>query len=86
MSSRIFRTLRGRITLTDTMLIYKPRRRGTPRICILRADITSVRVVTTVYWFVGARTDVLVHHRDGVLTMPRVGQRTAAKLRAALGF
>jgi hypothetical protein len=82
----VFRTRRAIITLTGAMLIYEPKRRDQQRVSIARADITSVRVVTTVYWFIPARTDMLVHHRDGLLTIPQVGHRTARKLRAALGF
>jgi hypothetical protein len=82
----VFRTRRAIITVTGTTLIYDPKRRDQQRVIVARADITEVRLVTVAYWFIRARTDMLVHYRGGLLTIPRVGRRTAARLRTALGF
>jgi hypothetical protein len=86
MSTRVFRARRGRVTLTDDMLTYEPKGDPQQRVRVARADITLVRVVTIAYWAVPVRTDVLVHHRGGALTIPHVGVRTANALRRALGF
>lgn len=83
-TARVFRTRRATITLTGTTLIYDPKRRDQQRVIVARADITDVRLVTRVYWFIPARSDMLVHYRGGVLTIPHIGRRTAARLRAAL--
>jgi len=86
MSTRVFRTRRGRITLTDEMLIYEEKREPHRRVRLARTDITEIRIVTRVYWLTPARIDVMAHHRGGVLTIPRVGRRTAEALKKALGF
>ena len=86
MSTRVFRTRRGRITLTDDLLVYEPKGDLQQRVSVARADITLVRVVTIAYWSVPVRTDVLIHHHGGMLTIPHVGVRTANALRTALGF
>jgi hypothetical protein len=86
MSTRVFRTRRGRITLTDDMLTYEPKDDPLQRVYVARADITLVRVVTSAYWSVPVRTDVLVHHLGGLLIIPHCGARTARALRKALGF
>lgn len=86
MATRVFRTRRGRITLTDDMLTYAPKDDPQQRVQVARVDITLVRVVTTAYWSFPARTDVLVHHRGGLLTIPQCGRKTAYALRTALGF
>jgi hypothetical protein len=86
MSTRVFRTRSGRITLTDDMLIYEPKGDPQQRVRLARADITLVRVVTTAYWSVPVRIDVLIHHRGGLLTIPQCGARTAVALRTELGF
>jgi hypothetical protein len=84
MATRVFRTRRGRITFTDETLTYEPKREPPQRVA--RADITLVRVVTIAYWSIPVRTDVLIHHRGGALTIPQVGVRTAEALKRALGF
>ena len=86
MSTRVFKTRRGRITLTDETLTYEPKREPQRRVSCARADITEVRVVTHVYWFAPAWTEMTVRHRGGVLNMSHVGRRTAEALRTALGF
>jgi hypothetical protein len=86
MATRVFRTRRGRVTLTDDLLTYAPKGDPQQRVQVRRADITVVRVVTTAYWSIPARTDVLVHHHGGLLTIPHCGVRTARALRTALGF
>jgi hypothetical protein len=85
-TARVFRTRRAIITLTDTTLIYEPKREPQRRVSIARADITEVRLVTHVYWHMPVRLEVLVHHRGGTLSIPQVGRRTAERLREALGF
>jgi hypothetical protein len=67
-ATRVFKTRRGRITLTDATLIYEPKRDPQRRVSIARADITEVSV----------------RHRGGVLNISHVGRRTAEALRAAL--
>jgi hypothetical protein len=86
MTPRVFRTRRGRVTLTDDSLTYTPKGDPQQRVRVARADITLVRVVTTAYWSIPARTDVLVHHHGGLLTIPHCGRKTANALRTALGF
>ena len=86
MATRVFRTRRGRITLTDEALIYEQIRDPHVRVSVARADITEVRIVTYAHWLMPVRIDVLIHHRRGLLTIPRVGRRTAEALRVALGF
>lgn len=81
MATRVFRTRRGRITLTDDMLIYEPRRDPQRRVSCARAEITEVRVVTHVYWFTPAWTEITVRHHEGVINIPHVGRRTAEALR-----
>ena len=85
-TARVFRTRRAIITLTDTTLIYEPRRDPHLRVSVARADITEVRLITYAYWRIPVRTDVLVHHRGSLLSIPHVGRRRAERLRAALGF
>ena len=86
MPIRVFRTRRGRITLTDEKLIYEQKREPQWRVDIARADITEVRLITHTYWFTPAWIEVLVHYRGGTLSIPHVGRRTAEALRKALGF
>jgi hypothetical protein len=86
MATRVFRTRRGRITLTDETLIYEDKREPQRRVSLARADITEIRIVTRVYWLTPARNDVMAHHRGGVLTISHVGRRTAEALKKALGF
>jgi hypothetical protein len=86
MSTRVFRTRRGRITLTDETLLYEPTREPQRRVSCARAEITEMRVVTHVYWFAPAWTEITVRHRGGVLHVAHVGRRTANALRRALGF
>jgi hypothetical protein len=86
MTTRVFRTRRGRITLTDQTLINEEKGEPQRRVRVLRADISDVRIVTYAYWRMPVRIDALIHHRRGLLTIPRVGRRTAEALRAALGF
>jgi hypothetical protein len=86
MSTRVFRTRHGRITLTDETLTYEPKDEPQRRASCARADITEVRIVTYAYWFAPFWIDVVVHHRGGVLTIPRIGHRTARALQKALGF
>jgi hypothetical protein len=85
MSTRVFRTRRGRIILTDEALIYEPKREPQRRVSCARADITEVRIVTHAYWFTPPWIDVMVYYRGGALTMSHVGRRTAEALRTALG-
>jgi hypothetical protein len=87
MSTRVFRTRRGRISLTDETLTYEEKREPHRRVSLAaRTDITEIRIVTRVYWLTPARIDVMAHHRGGMLTIPRVGRRTAEALKKALGF
>lgn len=86
MATRVFRTRRGRITLTDETLTYEQKRDPPLRVSIARVDITLVRVVTTASWSFPMRTDILIHHRGGLLTIPHCGARTANAVRRALGF
>jgi hypothetical protein len=86
MATRVFRTRRGRITLTDETLTYEPKGEPERRVSCARADITEVRVVTHVQWFAPAWTELLVRHRGGVINISRVGRRTAEALKSALGF
>jgi hypothetical protein len=84
--TRVFRTRRGRITLTDDTLVYD-QTRGTPRNDrILRTDIAGVHLITHVHMFTPVWVEVLVLLRNGVLTIPHVGPRTARRLQKALGF
>ena len=86
MATQVFRTRRGRITVTDTMLLYEQKRNPPMSVRVARADITAVRLITHAYWFTPPWLEVLIHHRGGALTIPHVGRRTAERLRAALGF
>jgi hypothetical protein len=72
--------------LTDDMLTHEPKGDPQQRVRAPRTAITLVRVVTIAYWSVPVRTDVLVHHRSGTLTIPYVDVRIASALRTALGF
>jgi hypothetical protein len=83
-TARVFRTRRAIITLTDTTLIYEQKRNPPMMVSVARADITEVRVITYAYWFAPAWRNVVVHHRGGVLTIPRIGRRTAERLQKAL--
>jgi hypothetical protein len=56
-ATRVFKTRRGRITLTDATLIYEPKRDPQRRVSIARAGIT----------------EVIVRHRGGVLNISHVG-------------
>jgi hypothetical protein len=82
--TRVFKTQRGRITLTDEKLIYEAKRE--PQVSVTRADITEVRLIAHANWFSRTWTEVRMHHRGGVLSISYVGQRTARALQAALGF
>jgi hypothetical protein len=86
MSTRVFRTRRGRITLTVETLIYEEKREPHRCVSLARTEIIEIRIVTRVYWLTPARIDVMSHHRGGVLTISRVGRRTAEALKKALGF
>ena len=91
MAARVFTTRRGRITVTDEMLIYEQRLNHLWRVShrvyrVARVDIDEVRIVTYAYWLRPVRIDVLVHHHGGLLTIPSIGRKTAEGLRAALGF
>jgi hypothetical protein len=85
-TARVFRTRRAIITLTDTTLIYEQRGGQHLRVSVARADITEVRLITHAYWHMPIYLEMLVHHRGGALSIPRIGRRTAERLRAALGF
>ena len=85
-TARVFRTRRAIITLTDTTLIYEPKREPQRRVSIARADIAEVHLVTHAHWFTPTWIEMIVRHRGGVLRIPHVGRRTAERLRAALGF
>jgi hypothetical protein len=91
MSTRVFRTRRGRITLTDDTLIYEHKFERPWRVShrvhsVARADILEIHLVTHAQWFMQTWTEVIVRHRGGVLNIPHVGSRTANTLRRALGF
>jgi hypothetical protein len=91
MSTRVFRTRRGRITLTDETLIYEYKYERAWRVShgvhsVARADILEVHLVTHAQWYAPTWTEVIVRHRGGVLTISHVGSRTAQALRTALGF
>ena len=85
-TARVFRTRRVIITLTDTMLIYEPKREPQRRVSVARADITEVHLITHAHWVTPTWIEMIVRHRGGVLTIRRIGRRTAERLRAALGF
>jgi hypothetical protein len=85
-ATRVFRTRRGRITLTDERLEYDQKRDPHWHASVARADIVEVQLVPHVYWFSPAWIEVRVRHRGGVLSIPQVGRRMAETLRAALGF
>ena len=83
-TARVFRTRRAIITLTDTTLIYEQRRDPPMMVSVARADITEVHLITHAHWYAPTWIEVIVRHRGGVLRIPRVGRRTAERLRAAL--
>jgi hypothetical protein len=83
-ATQVFRTRRGRITLTDVMLTYEQWGSVQRRVSILRARITEVRLITRVYWFTPPWTEIIVRHSSGTLSIPGMGRRTAEQLRAAL--
>jgi len=85
-TARVFRTRRARITLTDTLLVYEPKREPQRRVSVARADITEARLITHAYWFTPPWLEVVIHHRGGTLSIPHVRRRTAERLREALGF
>jgi hypothetical protein len=85
-TARVFRTRRAIITLTDTLLIYEQGRDPHLRVSVARADIIEVHLVTHHYWLARPWIEMIVRHRGGVLTIARMGRRTAEALRAALGF
>jgi len=74
------------ITVTDTTLVYEPKRRPKLHVRVARADITEVRLITHAYWFTPPWLEVVIHHRGGTLSIPHVRRRTAERLREALGF
>ena len=84
MLTRVFRTRRAIITLTDATLIYEMKREPQQRVSVARADITEVHLVTHAHWFTPTWTEMIVRHRGGVLRIHRMGRRTAERLRAAL--
>jgi hypothetical protein len=91
MSTRVFRTRRGRITLTDESLIYehkydRPWRVSHRLYSLARTDITEIQLVNHVHLFTPTWTEVRVLHRGSVLTISHVGRRTAEALEKALGF
>jgi hypothetical protein len=91
MSTRVFKIRRGRITLTDETLIYeqtfdRPWRVSHRRRSVARKDILEIHLVTHAQWFTPTWIEVILRHRGGVLTIPRVGLRTAEELKKALGF
>jgi hypothetical protein len=90
-STQVFKARRGRITLTDEKLIYehwyeRPFRISHRVHSVARADITEVHFITHVHWLTPTWIEVIVRHRGGVLNIPHMAQRTAERLRKALGF
>ena len=85
-TAQVFRTRRAIITLTDTTLIYEPKREPQRRVSIARADITEVHLAPHAHWFTPTWIEMIVRHRGGTLSIPHIGRRTAERLRAALGF
>ena len=85
-SDRIFKTQRGRITLTDENLIYEQKREPQWLMFIVRADITEFHLVVHAPWYAPTWIEMIVRHRGGALSIPHVGQRAAHTLRKALGF
>jgi hypothetical protein len=86
MSTRVFRTRRGRITLTDDALIYDQTRGMARHERVLRVDIVGVHLITHAHMFAPVWVEVLVLHHGGTLSIPHVGPRTAKRLQTALGF
>jgi hypothetical protein len=91
MSTRVFRTRRGRITLTVESLIYehkydRPWRVSHRLYSLARTHITEIQLVNHVHLFTPTWTEVRVLHRGSVLTISHVGRRTAEALKKALGF
>jgi hypothetical protein len=91
MSMRVFKTLRGRIILTDETLTYEDNYERPWRVShrvrtVARADITEVHVITHVHWFAPTWVEIIVRYTGGVLNMKHVALRTAEGLRATLGF
>jgi hypothetical protein len=82
----VFRTRRGRITLTDDLLVYEQKLDPHWQASVARADIVAVQLVPHVYGFTPAWIAVRVRHQGGVLSIPQVGRRMAEALQAALGF
>jgi len=86
MRARVFRTGNGRISVTDETFVYEEKTDSQWQERIPRADITKVRLVPHQVWFAGSQTEVIVRHSGGTLSISRVGNRTARRLRKALGF
>jgi hypothetical protein len=86
MRTRVFKTRYGRITVTDETFVYEEKGNSQRRVSIARADITKVRLVIHQIWVAGSWTDVIVRHSGGILSISRVGNRTAQRVRKALGF
>jgi hypothetical protein len=91
MSMRVFKTLRGRIILTDETLTYEHNYERPWRVShrvrtVARTNITEVHVISHVHWFAPTWVEIIVRHTGGVLNMKHVAPRTAERLRAALGF
>ena len=82
-TARVFRTRRAIITLTDTTLIYEQKRNPPMMVSVARADITEVACHLCVL-VRPCLEKLVVHHRGGVLTIPRIGRRTAERLQKAL--
>lgn len=85
-STRVFKTQRGRITLTDQTLTYERELGVQQRFSVARNEIIAVYLAVHAFWFSPSWTEVLVRHHGGTLSIPYVGDRTARALRKALGF
>jgi hypothetical protein len=90
MSTRVFTTRRGRITLLDETLVYEQRLNQLWRVShrvrsVARMDILEIHFVTHVQRFAPTWIEVIVLHRSGVLNIPHVPPRTADALKVALG-
>ena len=86
MRTRVFKTRYGRITVTDETFVYEEKGDSQRRVSIARADITKVRLVIHQIWVAGSWTEVIVRHNGGTLSISRVGNRTAQRVRKAVGF
>jgi hypothetical protein len=86
MATRVFRTRRGRITLTDDALIYDQTRGTARHERVLRVDIVGVHLITHAHMFAPIWVEVVVLLHDGALSIPHVGPRTARRVQTALGF